>query len=174
MEGKMPMKSLDKNLKGVAGVHFVVAHLSLEGFVALATTRNIKSYDIVAFRPDLSKTVFLQVKSTDRPKDGWHVYTIPKDATEKDWQGRLKKAVSLGNKFFYIFVELSKEKKAEPSFYVVPSLDVANILIKRAKKYFKSHENLKPAGQFLAWGHRKYDPKTIKKYQNNWELLKHK
>ncbi len=47
----MPAKSLDKSLKGAAGVHFVVAQLSLRGFVALPTIRNLKAFDVVAFQP---------------------------------------------------------------------------------------------------------------------------
>ncbi len=46
-------KNTDKNLKGIAGVHFVVAQLSLKGLVVLPTTRNLKSFDVVASLPDL-------------------------------------------------------------------------------------------------------------------------
>ncbi len=62
--------SFAKNTKGIAGVHLVVAQLSLKGYVALPTTRNLKSVDIVVFDKDLIHFTFLQVKSTDKPKSG--------------------------------------------------------------------------------------------------------
>jgi len=161
---------LDKSLKGAAGVHFVVAQLSLRGFVALPTTRNLKSFDIVAFQQDLSKVVFLQVKSTDQPKGGWPVYTIPSD---EHWQDNLKKSVSLGDNFFYIFVELPTGDKTEPFFYIVPSRDVADMLIQDITQWLGKHEKSKPAKQLLAWSYGGLKPETREKYQNKWELLTH-
>ncbi len=163
-------KSLDKNLKGVAGVHFVVAQLSLRGFVALPTTRNLKSFDIVAFQHDLPKAVFIQVKSTDRAKGGWPVYTIPSD---EGWQDHLKKAVSLGGNFFFIFVELPIIDKGEPSFYIVPSCDVADMLIQDITGWLGTHKESKPAKQLLAWGYGGLKPDIREKYQDKWELLIH-
>ena len=166
----MPAKSLDKSLKGAAGVHFVVAQLSLRGFVALPTTRNIKSFDIVAFQQDLSKVVFLQIKSTDRPKSGWPVYTIPAD---ENWQEYLKKAISLGDNFFFIFVELPTADKGEPSFYIVPSCDVADMLIQDITEWLDKHKKSKPAKQLLAWGYGGLRHEIKETYQNNWGLLAH-
>jgi hypothetical protein len=150
----MSAKSLDKNLKGVAGVHFVVAQLSLRGFVALPTTRNLKSFDIVAFKPDNpSDTIFLQVKSTDRPKGGWPVYTIPTNSkweNNSKWEELVKESVFLGKKFFYIFVKLptickDSKEEPEPSFYIVSSNDVAEMLIKDTTDWLDKHKNSKPA-----------------------------
>jgi hypothetical protein len=167
----MPAKSLDKSLKGAAGVHFVVAQLSLQGFVALPTTRNLKAFDIVAFQQDLSKVVFLQVKSTDRPKDGWLVYTIPAD---ENWQDHLKKSVSLGDNFFFVFVELPTGDKAGPSFYIVPSREVTDMLIQNMNELLDKKKKLKPGKQRLAWGYRGLKPEIKEKYQNKWGLLTHR
>jgi hypothetical protein len=167
-EGEVPGKSIDKNLKGVAGVHLVVAQLSLKGFVALPTTRNLKSFDVVACLPDLSKTVFLQIKSTNKPRGGWAVYTIPRDPN-KNWQKELKEYVFPRDNFFYVFVELLTEKKTEPTFYIVPSKDVVNMLIKQTKEAYG--KNFKPGGQLLCWGYGGLEPEVIEKYQDKWKLL---
>jgi hypothetical protein len=164
----MPAKSLGKILKGAAGVHFVVAQLSLQGWVALLTTRNLKAFDIVAFQQNLSKVVFLQVKSTDQPKSGWLVYTIP---TDENWQDDLKKSVSVGDNFFFIFVELPTRDKVEPSFYIVPSREVADMLIQDITAWLDKHKGSKPAMQALAWGYGGLTPEIRRKYQNNWVLL---
>jgi hypothetical protein len=166
----MTAESLDKSLKGVAGVHFVVAQLSLRGFVALPTTRNLKSFDVVAFQQDISKAVFLQVKSTDQPKSGWPVYTIPAD---ENWQDHLRKSVSLGDSFFFIFVELPTGDKAEPSFYIVPSREVADMLIQDITGWLDKHKKSKPAKQLLAWSYGGPKYETKEKYQNKWGLLTH-
>jgi hypothetical protein len=164
----MPVRSIDKNLKGVAGVHLVVSHLCLKGFVALPTTRNLKSFDVVASLPDLSKTVFLQIKSTDKPKGGWPVYKIPKDAGEM-WQEMVREYVARGDNFFYVFVELPTKKKPEPAYYVVPSKEVAKMLIRLTKDSYG--RNLRANGQLLCWGYGGLEPETIDKYKNKWELL---
>ena len=166
----MPVKGSERSLKGVAGVHFVVAQLSLRGFVALPTTRNLKSFDIVAFQQDLSKVVFLQIKSTDRPKSGWPVYTIPAD---ENWQEYLKKAISLGDNFLFIFVELPTADNGEPSFYIVPSRDVADMLIQDITEWLDKHKKSKPARQLLAWGYGGLRHEIKERYQNNWGLLAH-
>jgi len=163
----MLSKHLEKNLKGVAGVHFVVAQLSLRGFVALPTIRNIKSFDIIAFQPNLSKVFFLQVKSTDKPKSGWPVYTVPRN---ENWQKDLKKSVSLGNNSFYIFVELPIRDRLEPDFYIVPSRDVVDMLIKLVIRAWQ-REKPQPAKHLLAWGYGGLEPEIKKKYRNRWELL---
>lgn len=161
---------VNRNLKGIAGVHFVVAELSLRGFVALPTTRNLKSFDVVACLPELLESVFIQVKSTDKPKNGWPVYTIPK-GPNKSWQKELKERVFIGSNFFYIFVELPNERRLKPSFYIVPSKDVANSLIENMKGYLEYNKTLKVGGQLLAWGYGGLPPKMNEKYHNKWELL---
>ena len=114
------------------------------------------------------KPFFLQVKSTDKPKGGWPVYTIPKDAGEM-WQEKVKEYVALGNNFFYVFVELPTENKPEPAYYVVPSKEVAKVLIKLTQDSYG--RNLKASGQLLCLGYGGLESETINKYQNKWELL---
>jgi hypothetical protein len=83
----MKSTSFQKNAKGAAGVHFVVAELSMRGYVALPTTRNLKSVDVVAFNEHLNRFAFIQVKSTDKPKGGWPVHSIKK---EDGWESDIR------------------------------------------------------------------------------------
>ena len=91
----MPSNQFAKGLKGAAGVHLVVAELSIRGYVALPTTRNLKSVDIVAFNERLDQFAFIQVKTTDKPKAGWLVgHTI---ADPGGWEQGVRTALSIGD-----------------------------------------------------------------------------
>jgi hypothetical protein len=164
----MPSDSFAKNTKGAAGVHLVVAQLSLKGYVALATTRNLKSVDIVAFNEALNRFAFIQVKTTDKPKGGWPCHTIRK---EDSWEVDLRRALDRGERFFYVFVSLPTVSQPQPAYYVVPSAEVAEMIACDVKRYL-SKPGRKAERQLCVW---KYGggprPEVIAKYQNKWEFL---
>lgn len=164
----MPSSSYAKNAKGVAGVHLVVAQLSLRGYVALPTTRNLKSVDVVAFNENLSQFAFIQVKSTDNPKAGWPIYTVRKN---ERWDLDVRKALDLGERFFYVFVALPAKNRLEPTYYIVPSKDVADMIIVDLQQWLSTHPNSGAARQLLVWGYSGLSPQVINRYQNKWELL---
>jgi len=157
-----------KNTKGAAGVHLVVAELSLRGYIALPTTRNLKAVDIVAFNNKLSRFAFIQVKSTDQPRSGWPVYTI-KNAD--NWEKEIRDALFLGERFFYVFVVLPSKTQSEPVYYIVPSADVAEMLINKTREYLREHPSVGVARQLVAWGYGGLRPEEDKRYRNKWELL---
>jgi len=113
----MPTGNFGKHAKGVAGVHLVLAQLSLRGHVALPTTRNLRSVDIVAFDQQFSQFAFIQVKSTDNPKGGWPVHTIRKS---EGWEEDVRRVLSLGPQFFYVFVSLPSRSEVAPSSRMTP------------------------------------------------------
>jgi hypothetical protein len=160
----MTSSSFARNTKGAAGVHLVVAQLSLLGYVALPTTRNLKSIDIVAFNEHLSKFAFIQVKSTDKPKGGWPIHTIRK---EEGWE----EEVLQREKVFYVLVSLPNPLQDQPAYYVVPSADLAKIIIDDMKHYLAGKPALKAKGQVLGWGYGGLSQEFITKYQNNWGIL---
>jgi hypothetical protein len=164
----MPSGSFAKSTKGAAGVHLVVAQLSLKGYVALPTTRNLKSVDVVAFNEKLSQFAFIQVKSTDKPKSGWPVHTVQR---QEGWDQDVRKALDLGERFFYVFVTLPNRNQQEPVYYIVPSKNVADMVIADLKKWLATHPNGNSAGQLLVWGYGGLPPQVTDKYQNRWELL---
>lgn len=165
----MPIGSVAKQIKGAAGVHLVVAQLSLRGYVALPTTRNLKSVDVVAFNGDLSRFAFIQVKSTDNPKGGWLVHTIRKS---DGWEEDVRQASSLGRRLFYVFVSLPSRSQPEPAYYVVPAAHVAEMIIADMKEYLRRDPDRTAARQLCIWGYRGLRPEARKKYQDKWGYLK--
>lgn len=162
----MPVTKQDKHKQGI---HLVVKQLEkLKGVGLYTPQRDLKSVDVIAFNKDLSNVVLCQVKSTDKPNLGWPVYNIP---VNDNWETLLKKSVSMGKNFFYIFVELPNKDRDVPFFYIVPSKDVANMLIQDITAYIKQHKKLQPAKQLLAWGYNGLKPEIRKKYQNKWDML---
>jgi hypothetical protein len=161
----------EKSLKGIAGVHFVVAILSRLGYVALPTTRNLKAFDIVAFRDNLSKTIYLQVKTTDKPQNGFPVVSIPKDATDETWKSIIKEKIGYNDDLFYVFVALPKDVESFPDFYIVPSQDVVIDIQNSVIEMMRKNPKVKPASQLMAWGYKGLDRERIEKLRNNWDLL---
>jgi len=164
----MPTGSFAKNTKGAAGVHLVVAQLSLRGYVALPTTRNLKSVDVVAFNEDLSRFAFIQVKSTDKPEGGWPVHTVRK---EDGWEQDVRQALSLGPQFFYVFVSLPNSPNVQSAYYVVPSADVAQMIIDGVRQWLAGKPDRNAERQLCAWEYGGPRPQVIGKYQDKWEIL---
>ena len=134
----------------------------------MPTTRNLKSVDIVAFDEGLSEFAFIQVKSTDRPKAGWPVHTVRES---EDWQEEVKAALSLGSRFFYIFVALPSRSQPEPRFYVVPSAKVARMVVADFTLYLQEHPRSKAKGQLLAWCFGGVPKPVEEEFAARWDLL---
>ena len=156
----MPSSGFAKSMKGAAGVHLVTAQLSLKGYVALPTTRNLKSVDIVAFSEDLKKHAFIQVKSTDKPKGGWPVHN---SRDEHNWEDEIHSAISLGDNFFYVFVSLPTPSQDQPAFYVVPSEDVAAMTIEDLKRWLAGAPERRAGHQVVAWGYGQREPGRLER-----------
>jgi hypothetical protein len=78
----------------------VAAELSRRGFVALPTVRNAAGYDIIVAKPDGSKHVNIQVKTSQKKITFWQMPPVDKIHTR--------------SKDYYILVRwLPKEKKFE-------------------------------------------------------------
>jgi hypothetical protein len=61
--------SKSRQIVGNAGLFYVCYRLSLIGWNAMPTTRNAKGVDVVAYDPNASRTVTLQVKSLSQRMD---------------------------------------------------------------------------------------------------------
>jgi hypothetical protein len=103
-------QSLESTQVGVAGEYFVAAELSIRGFLASITLRNSRGIDIIVSSPDASRSVSIQVKTSNRGGPKWILN---------------KKAESyIGENHYYVFVVL-RGFSQRPDFYVVPSEVVA-------------------------------------------------
>lgn len=98
-------------LTGVAGEYFVAAELSRRGFIASITMRNSRGFDILATNENASRTVTIQIKTSQSARREW----ILNDKAEKGFSPE----------WFYVFVILNLPTE-RPHFHIVPSKDVAD------------------------------------------------
>src|SRR6202035_1151582 len=100
---------LSQTLSGVAGEYFVAGELSRRGYVASLTLRNTRGIDILASNVDATKSVGIQVKTTQ----GGKAYWLLSEAAEADNAQNL----------YYVFVRLNGT--GMPEYYIVPRAVVA-------------------------------------------------
>lgn len=100
---------IEATLSGISGEYFVAAELSRRGYIASVTLRNTRGVDILASRLDASKSVGIQVKTSQSAGKAW---VLNKKAEE-----------CFADSLFYVFVDL---KDRVPAFHVVPSTVVAH------------------------------------------------
>lgn len=89
---------------GIAGEYLVAAELSRRGYVASLTLRNTRGIDILASNKDATKSVGIQVKTSQR--------------ATADWVMSKKAEQDLAENLFYVFVSLPPHAPA--SFHIVP------------------------------------------------------
>lgn len=89
---------------GIAGEYLVAAELSRRGFVASVTLRNTRGIDMLASNRDATKSVGIQVKTSQRATADW----VMTKRAERD----------LAENLFYVFVNLPPNAPA--SFHIVP------------------------------------------------------
>ena len=109
----MPTKQLPSTLSGVAGEYFVAAELSRRGYIASITLRNTKGIDILASNQEASKSVGIQVKTSQGSRKAW---VLTKKAED-----------NYSDNFFYPFVNL-KGEMSRPDYHIVPSKIVADTI----------------------------------------------
>jgi len=106
----MPQRSrLSTVLCGVAGEYFVAAELSRRGYVASLTLRNTRGIDILASNADATKSVGIQVKTSQ--------------GTGGDWILNQKVEDDVATNLVFVFVRLND--LLLPEYYIVPRVDAA-------------------------------------------------
>jgi hypothetical protein len=100
-------------LAGVAGEYYVAAELSRRGFIASISLRNTRGTDILATNKDASRTITIQVKTSQKKRRKW-ILSEKSEALVSDTH-------------FYVFVNLG-EKQERPDFHIVPSIIVAKFV----------------------------------------------
>lgn len=155
------MKTITSTQSGVAGEYFVAAELSRRGFVASLTLRNTRGIDVLASNADATKSVGIQVKTAqvalreDRRYSNAH------------WMLNVKAETAVGKNHFYVFVVLPDQ--GEPSYYVVPSANVAEF-VSADHKQWKDTPGRKGQQRSLTNPMRIFkDPDG--KYKDRWDLL---
>jgi len=152
------MKGLQRGLKlsgiqaGIAGEYLVAAELSRRGYVASVTLRNTRGIDILASNKDATKSVGIQVKTSQRSRAGW----VMNKKAEED----------LAENLFYVFVCLPPGSAA--SFHIVPRRDVAKFVR-------ESHARWLATSSRRGEAHRDNPMRLFQdresKYKDRWDLL---
>lgn len=95
---------------GIAGEFFVAAELTRRGYIASLTGKNTKAIDILASNKDGSKSVAIQVKTSN-------------NKMVNRWMMTKKVEEIFNDNLFYVLVNMNEGKM--PSYYVVPSTFLA-------------------------------------------------
>jgi hypothetical protein len=147
-----PLK-LPGNLSGVAGEYFVAAELSRRGYIATLTLRNAQGIDIIAAHPSTTRSVGIQVKTSQGRSPAWL-------ASKKVEDARLAKNL------FFVFVILNGYE--QPAFYIVPRTTVARYLRENHARWLS--EPRRDGGSRKDTAMRIFrDPKG--EYRDRWDLL---
>ena len=115
------MPKVPSKLTCSAGEHFVAYKLSSLGYVAAMTREGSPTVDILASNLDASKTLAIQVKTTD-----WAMRTRGRGKNKEPFQLQFplgyKSATTKGDNLVFAFVDLRGiDSDTEPDVYIVPS-----------------------------------------------------
>jgi len=147
------MKTLSGIQCGVAGEYFVAAELSRRGYVASLTLRNTRGIDVLASNADATKSVGIQVKTSQGDR--------------ADWMLNVKAEADRGSHLFYVFVVLPAE--GEPSYHVVPSGDVAES-VRKSHQLWQDTPGRKGQQRSLTNTIRRFSD-FDGLYKDRWDLL---
>lgn len=140
-------------LSGIAGEYFVAAELSRRGYVASLTLRNTKGIDILVSNADATKSVGIQVKTTQSRTKKW----VLNQKIEKD----------IATNLIFVFVRLND--LGIPAYYIVPRKDAADFARKHHAEYLAKPR--RDGQKHKDSSMRKFfDPEN--KYLDRWDLLK--
>ena len=137
---------------GIAGEYLVAAELSRRGYIASLTLRNTRGIDILASNSDATKSVGIQVKTSQGAKP--------------DWMMNKKAEDIIGKNLFYVFVCLALDSQL--SYYVVPSRVVADHVRESHAKWLKT---LGRRGQPHRDNNLRIFSDSKHKYKDRWDLL---
>lgn len=121
---------MNQQLTGAAGVFHVAAELSMAGWIALPSIRNVKGADILIADPDGKRFAFLQVKTSKSKVTFW---PIGEGACR--WKGR---------NCYYAFV-----RRVDDRFEVF--LEKASIVVREAEAGARIVRKRGLKGWALAW-----------------------
>lgn len=137
---------------GIAGEYLVASELSRLGYVASLTLRNTRGIDILASTRDATKSVGIQVKTSQRAKPRW---VLTKKA-EQD----------VAENLFYVFVCLPPESPA--TFHIVPRAIVGQYVRDDNRRWLETPG--KRGQRHRASGVRVFQDRG-NDYRNRWDIL---
>ena len=139
-------------LSGISGEYFVAAELSRRGYVASLTLRNTRGIDILVSNSDATKSVGIQVKTTQ--------------GRGKEWVLNQKIEKETATNLFFVFIRLNDLDA--PEYYIVPRGDVARFTRENHQRWLDTPGRKGRPHKDNSM--RKFSDKEGK-YLNNWKLL---
>jgi len=153
------LKKISNNLVGTAGEYYVCAELCRRGYLALITPKNNPLFDIVAAKPDGSKAVSIQVKTSSiGNKQGWKI-------------GRTTAVKKDNPNLFIVLVNLLED--GLPEFYVYEYDVLADTIEKNYQQYLATpkKDGTKRKDTSFRWHGTKDFTDDDKNRKNNWKPL---
>src|SRR4051812_39960664 len=147
-----PKAKLAATLCGISGEYFVAAELSRRGYVASLTLRNTRGIDVLASNANATKSVGIQVKTSQRLKAEW----LMNEKAETD----------RGDRLFYVFVCLPST--GQPTFYVVPRNVVADYVTDNHQRWLATPGRL---GQPHQDNPNRVFRDAVGGFKERWDLL---
>ncbi len=151
----MKKESRHHQLTGVSGVHFVAARLSHLGYHAVPTTRNVQGPDLLVSTLNGSKSVAVQVKTTN-----WALRSRGRGNERQphhcEWDIGWASARESHRGLLFALVDL-KNWEEMPDVYLVPSRVIA--------KYFARGPERWPRARYHE------SVKALESYRNAWTVL---
>ena len=115
---------MDTNQTALAGEFFVLAQLSMRGYIGTLTLGHTKGVDILVFSQNSGKLFQLEVKTTKKGPFNTKIF-----GRNYQWTMDEKHETLIAKNLFYRFVSLNKAEEM-PRFFVVPSKVVAEYVTK--------------------------------------------
>ena len=159
--------AIDKQLKGIIGVHLTAAKLTGMNLIALTTSRSTKGPDIVVYSRETGKGKGIQVKCTDKkdfPICGAYI---------KDLEENLKKELVCD----YVLVDISVQPAR---FFTIPREDMIDMIAANLRKWLSGPHRKSKSKEEIEASESKKQNCTIKiekmkeqlsKYENKWDLI---
>lgn len=111
----------DKYHLSMSGEYLVAAQMHRLKINASITYGNAKRADIIAFSEDKNKSIFVEVKTSQKGR--WPIGSRVPEPTDKPW----------------IFILLASEIKEPPCFYVMTQKEIHDSLIKEEQNYLEKY-----------------------------------
>ena len=156
---------MNKTLIGLAGEYHVLAQLAERSLVGALTLGHTKGIDILATNPNTGTVRKVEVKCTcDQPAGAKLFGREPLYS----WTMSSKHESIRSKDLVYCFVALHKPGMI-PTFYLVPSRDVAKYVTWEHQHWLKSRK--RPSGRDNAMRRFRIEISDPKQYANNWKLF---
>lgn len=158
-------------LVGSAGEHLVMYQLLRLNLIAALAPDGVPNTDILVSDLEGKRAVNVQVK-TRRPigaNGGWQMGEKHEKLREKG--------------LYYVFVDIKKDDKSMPDFYIVPSEIVATAIKEMDELFLKTpgQKGQQRKSTSMRWllpdysktlpAPKKYCTGWLDQYKNNWEIL---